>query len=86
MFDFYPGLPHTCTCMYVSNFLTGDLVPVVLHQFLDVEEEISEKRGTLPFKEVFGRHHNWNDVLHHIALHNLQRKTLKVIVATVSSA
>ena len=40
--------------MYVSNFLTGDLVPVVLHQFLDVEEEISEKGGTLPFKEVFG--------------------------------
>ena len=34
--------------------LTGDLVSVVLHQFLDVEEEISEKRGTLLLKEVFG--------------------------------
>ena len=40
--------------MYVNNFLTGDLIPVVLHQFLDVEEEISEKRGTLLLEEVFG--------------------------------
>ena len=40
--------------MYVNNFLTGDLIPVVLHQLLDVEEEISEKRGTLLLEEVFG--------------------------------
>jgi len=38
----------------IKKFPTTDLIPVVLHQFLEVEEKVFKKRGTLPFKEVFG--------------------------------
>ena len=66
-YQLLPNLTNNFNTQSTVNF-----IPVVLHEFLEVEEEVLEKRGALFLKEVLGCNHNWNDVLNHIALYNLQ--------------
>lgn len=43
-----------------------------LHEFLEIEEKVSQQRVVFLLKKVLGRYHNRHHILHHISLHKLK--------------